>query len=135
MGTWGKGLFENDTASDVRSDFCEFVADGASPAEAPQWLIDQWDPDDDLDDGPVIWLTLAALQSRVGWLDERVKERALRIINDGSDLQRWIDEATESDVAERRAVLEKLKVQLLSPQPEPMNSHQIESLDQDLDSW
>ena len=60
-----------------------------------------------------------------------VKQRALRIINDGSDLQRWIDEATERDVAERRAVLEKLKEQLLSPQPEPMNKCQIERLEQD----
>ena len=135
MGTWGMGLFENDTASDIRGDFCDYIADGASPSQVSQWLIDQWDPDDDPDEGPVVWLTLAALQSRVGWLDERVKERALRIINDGSDLQRWIDEATESDVAERRAVLEKLKMQLLSPQPEPMNKSQIESLDQDLDSW
>ena len=135
MGTWGMGLFENDTACDVRGDFCEFVADGESPAEASQWLVDQWGPDDDPDDGPVIWLTLAALQSRVGWLDERVKERALRIINDGSDLQLWIDETTESDVAERRAVLEKLKEQLLSPQPEPMNKSQIERLEHDLDGW
>ena len=135
MGTWGKGLFENDTACDVRGDFCDFIADGASPSQASRWLIDQWDPDDDPDEGPVVWLTLAALQSRVGWLNERVKERALRIINDGSDLQRWIDEATESDVAERRAVLEKLKQQLLSPQPEPMNKSQIERLEYDLDGW
>ena len=28
MGTWGMGLFENETASDVRSDFCDYVADG-----------------------------------------------------------------------------------------------------------
>lgn len=135
MGTWGVGLFENDTACDVRSDFCEFVADGASPVAASQWLIDQWVPDDDPDEGPVVWLTLAALQSRVGWLDERVKQRALRIINDGSDLQGWIDEATERDVAERRAVLEKLKEQLLSPQPEPMSNRQIERLQLDLHSW
>ena len=135
MGTWGKGLFENDTACDVRGDFCDFIADGASPSQVSQWLIDQWGPDDDPDEGPVVWLTLAALQSRVGWLDERVKERALRIINDGSDLQRWIDEATASDVAERRAVLEKLKVQLLSPQPEPMNKSQIEQLDLDAEDW
>lgn len=135
MGTWGTGLFENDTARDVRGDFCDFIADGSSPAEASRWIIDQWDPDDNLDEGPVVWLTLAALQSRVGWLSQRVKKRALRIINDGSDLQLWINQTTESDVAERRAVLEKLKEQLLSPQPMPMNKVQIEQLDLDSQSW
>ena len=67
----------------------------------------------------------------MGWLDETVKRRALRIINDGSDLQRWIDETTELEVNERRAVLEKLKEQLLSPQPEPLNKSQIERLELD----
>ena len=143
MGTWGKGLFENDTACDIRGNFFNLIAQGFSPPDASRWLVHQWDPDniyqrkryDDPDEARVIWLAIAAIQWRVGWLEAGVKERALRIIHDGSDLQGWIDETTDLDVAERRAVLEKLKVQLLSPQPEPMNKNQIESLDQDLDSW
>ena len=136
MGTWGMGLFENDTASDVRSELLStMIAHGSSPAEASQWLIDHRKRYDDPDEARVIWLAIATIQSRVGWLEAGVKERALRIINDGSDLQGWIDETTESDVAERRAVLEKLKQQLLSPQPEQMNKSQIEQLDLDAEGW
>jgi hypothetical protein len=54
-----------------------------------------------------------ASQWKCGRLLEQVKEKALHIIDSGADLKRW------SGDSKRRAVLEKTRAQLLSPQPRP----------------
>jgi hypothetical protein len=66
---------------------------------------------------PVLWLSLAATQWKCGRLEERVKQRALAIIDNGSDLERW--EEDPKLIPKRLAVLQKLRSQLLSPQPPP----------------
>jgi hypothetical protein len=37
MGTWGAGLFENDDAADLRSEYRAFLADAQSDAGATIW--------------------------------------------------------------------------------------------------
>ncbi len=118
MGTWGTAIFSDDLASDIREDFKEIIGEGKSPEEATEILINQYKSEiDDYDSGSVFWLSLAATQWQNGRLLENVKERALEIINQSIDLRRWQDNS--KDLEKRRKVLQKLKDQLLSPQPLP----------------
>lgn len=50
MGTWGPGLYSDDTACDVRDDYKDILGDGIPEPEATNRLIEQWkkellDPD------------------------------------------------------------------------------------------
>jgi hypothetical protein len=114
MGTWGTAIFSDDTACDVRDEFRDLIEEGLSTEHATDKLLTQYASSlDDADDGPPFWLGLALTQWKCGRLLERVKERALHIIDTGADLKRW------SGDAKRRVVLEKTRAQLLSPQPRP----------------
>jgi hypothetical protein len=98
----------------VRDEFRDLIGEGLSTEQATDKLLREYAPSlDDPDDGPPFWLGLAVTQWKCGRLLERVKEKALHIIDTGADLKRW------SGDAKRRAVLEKTRAQLLSPQPRP----------------
>jgi hypothetical protein len=116
MGAWGPAVFSDDTACDVRDDWRELIGDGLPVVEATEQMFAQWRESlDDPDDGPVFWLALAAAQWKAGRLEQRVKEQALSIIEDGSSLERWQEDAKLLN--KRIAVLEKLREQLLSEPP------------------
>jgi hypothetical protein len=97
------------------------VGDGLPGLAATDELMRRMaDAIDDVDDGPVFWIALAATQWKVGRLEDRVRDRALAIIRDGGDLARW------QNAAERRRrsqVLLKLEMDLLSP-PRPVSKVQ-----------
>lgn len=65
MGTWGPAIFSNDTAPDVREDFRDLVATGATPAQATEQILAEYgvgmpgDPDNN-----DLWLGLAATQHK-----------------------------------------------------------------------
>ncbi len=118
MGAWGPAIFSDDIACDVRDDYRELIGEGVSGTEATRRLVEEYRPDDDPDDTG-FWLGLAATQWRLGRLEDTVKARALQVIEDGADLRRWEDEASPRDVGRRRVALEKLREQLLAPQPPP----------------
>lgn len=63
----------------------------------------------------VVWMALAAAQWKKGRLQEETKAEALRVIESGTDLERW--RAGSKDFAKRKAALEKLRQQITSPQP------------------
>ena len=116
MGTWGPGLFSDDVASDVRDEYRDLIGEGVDGPEATDQMIDRWRGDlHDPDAGPVFWLALAATQWRVGRLEDRVRLEALRIIDGGVDLRRWAD--APQVMSRRRTVLERLRVELNTPQP------------------
>jgi hypothetical protein len=118
MGTWGTAIYSDDTASDVRGDYRDLVGDGLSGPEATEALLRHWkDALDDQDDGPVFWLALALTQWQCGRLEPRVQEKALAVIADGSDLQRWKDDPKLWK--KRQAVLARVDQQLRAPQPGP----------------
>jgi len=119
MGTWGTGIFSDDLAADLRGDFRDLIGEGVSPEEATARLVAENRPDEDPDDGPAFWLALAATQWRLGRLLGPVRDRALEIIAEGSGLKRWEREASPADVRKRRAVLEKLREELLTEPPSP----------------
>jgi hypothetical protein len=116
MGAWGTALFSDDTACDVRDSYIDLVGDGLSGPEATKALLREWSASlDDPDVSPVFWLALAATQWKCGRLESQVLQQALNVIDNGSDLAKW--ESGSKDFKKRKAVLEKLRVQLTSPQP------------------
>jgi hypothetical protein len=117
MGTWGTGLYSDDTACDVRDDYLDILGDGILEPEATTKLVMDWDENvSDPDVGPVFWLALADTQWNVGRLQDRVRQEALNVIKEGSDLSRWGSE--QRTVNERKIILSKLEEKLKSPQPE-----------------
>jgi hypothetical protein len=116
MGTWGAGIFSDDTASDLREQFRDAIGDGLTAEAATEHLIELYQPGPHDPDGtPVFWLALAVTQWTTGRLVDRVKREALRVIADGSDLARWAGDPT--DAKKRGAVLAKVAKQLASPLP------------------
>jgi hypothetical protein len=118
MSVSGAGLYDDDVAADVRSIFREAVGDGATPEEATLQTVAEWgDLLDDPDQGCPFWLALADTQSRTGRLLDDVRDRALAIIANGSDLARFDHDAR---LHRRRAiVLEELAARLTGPQRAP----------------
>src|SRR5271154_4797556 len=116
MSVDGPGLFADDHAFDVRALYRESVAEGKSGPEATDLLIKEWEGLlDDSDIGPAFWLALAATQWKLGRLEPRVLEKAVQIIDNGSDLQRWA--RNPSHLRKRKVVLERLRNQLNTAQP------------------
>lgn len=117
MGTSGTGLFDDDVACDVRDEYIDLLTSGVAPAEATAALRQRWGAAlDDPDDGPTFWLALAATQWKYGVLEAEVRDQALAVIANGSNLARW----EGSSAAKRRAkVLTELRRTLESPPPAP----------------
>jgi hypothetical protein len=118
MGTWGTGIFSNDTAADIRGDFRELLEDGLTPEQATERIIGKSSHSvDDPDDGPSFWTGLAAAQIALGVLQPPVRDRAVALIDSGGDLHLWTKPKL---AAKRRAVLERLRAQLLGAQKAPV---------------
>jgi hypothetical protein len=116
MGAWGTALFSDDTACDVRDSYMDLVGDGLTGPEATKALLLEWSASlNDPDESPVFWLSLAATQWKCGRLESHVLQQALNAIDSGSDLARW--ESGSKDFKKRKVVLDKLRAQLISPQP------------------
>ncbi len=121
MAAWGTAIFSDDLACDVRDAYRDLLVDGHSGQQATKRLIDQFAQEiKDYDDGPIFWLALAKLQWEYGQLDDRVKARALKLIDSGVALKRWTQRTLDARAGTRRQhVLAKLRDQLCSPQPAP----------------
>ena len=115
MSASGPAIFDDDLAWDVRESYRQLLEDRVPDEEATRRAVAQWqglDPDEQ----PVFWLALAAAQSRLGRLEEEVRERAFEIIDSGGGLSGW-GELGPGPVAERTAVIAELRAQLTGPQP------------------
>ncbi len=118
MGTFGTAIFSDDFACDIRDEFKELIGEGMTSDEATKSLVaSNSDSLSDEDEASVFWLSLAAIQWKTGRLIEDVKQKAIEVIDTGSDLKRWEVEGDEKLVAKRQKELIKLKEQLLSLQP------------------
>jgi hypothetical protein len=119
MGVWGTGIFSDDTAADVRDEYRECLAEGMDGRAATDKLLAMFsDSQEDQDDEPPFWLSLAAAQYRYGRLEDRVRDRAVRIIDDGTDVARFSRDPKLGRARER--VLKKLRGQLVGPQRQPV---------------
>ncbi|MCK5927079.1 MAG: hypothetical protein KAG80_02680 [Nocardioides sp.] len=113
MGSWGVGIFSNDAAADIREDFRDLIAEGLSADEATGRLHDDYGIGPGGVDDNDFWLGLAAAQHRIGHVADGVLDRALEIIGDPAELERW----DPKDRTRRRAALAKLHAQLEAPVP------------------
>ncbi len=114
MGIWGDGIFENDAASAAKAIFEVAIADGADVIQATKQVLDELKSMAE-DEGvfPVIILALAALQSESKQLQPDIKAQALEILDTGKGLKHW-EELGETNLKQRKSVLEKLKQALQS---------------------
>ena len=119
MGAWGTGIFENDTASDIRGEYRELLEDQVPDEEATRRVLAEY-AHLDTDEEHVLWLALAAAQAQVGRLDPHVKDRALTVIDEQRGLELW-QEAGPKELAKRKAALAKLRDVLTGPQPARKN--------------
>jgi hypothetical protein len=115
MGTWGPGIFSDDTASDVKAGFGNFLGETQGAEKATEAIVRNYgakfeDPGDDT----AFWLGLALTQWKIGRLDQRVRTAALKIIDDGLDLGKWDG---SPDRRKRARVLAKTRATLEAPQP------------------
>lgn len=118
MGSWGVGLFSDDLACDVRDDYLAALADGLSADAARDRVLDRYsDALADTDEGPLVWLALAATAWKAGRLDDSTRDHALKIIAGRDGLERWV----EAGLGPRReAELQKLAETLRSAQKAPV---------------
>ncbi|MDP4147032.1 MAG: DUF4259 domain-containing protein [Bacillota bacterium] len=114
MGTWGYGIFDDDTALDIKGDFEEYVEEGLSITDATERILEEYKEiiENDEDDGPTVYLALASLQMKHGELHTDIKGVALEIIEKGKGLEIW-EESGEDELEERKKVLNELKTKLL----------------------
>jgi hypothetical protein len=116
MGTWGPGLYSDDTACDVRDDYKDILGDGIEEPEATKKILEAWKSElNDIDTAPVFWLTLADVQWKLGRLQPDVKREAIKVIESGADLTRWSE--NKKYASQRQAILAVLLKKLHSGQP------------------
>jgi hypothetical protein len=119
VGAWGTRIFESDIAMDVRGAWRDAILDGLDAKTATERLNAAFeDAREDVEDGPVFCLALAAAQMETGRLLPDVRDRALDLIDAGGDVQRWAEE-DEALGRRRRRVLDRLAEKLRGPQPQP----------------
>jgi hypothetical protein len=119
MGTWATGIYSDDEAQNARDAYLAILSSGLDGPAATDRFLKEWKAAmKDSDDGPVIWFALADTQWNLGRIEDRVRDAAVRIIDNGSSLDRW-REVGEKLADKRQAVLLELKKKLLSPQPKP----------------
>lgn len=110
MGTSGYKIFQDDFALDIRDYYIEKLFNGLSNEQTTEELINE-NQDADEDEYSVFWLSLASVQFEYGRLLEKVKNKAIEIIDSGEDLKKWNGDK------KRAKELERLKVKLKSEQP------------------
>ena len=117
MGAWGTGIFQDDTACDIRDGYRDYLGEGLSGPEATARILKELGAGSlaDPHEAGVVWMALAAVQWKHGRLEDETKKRALSVIESGTDLERW--KGNSKDLLKRKSALEKLRVQITSPQP------------------
>jgi hypothetical protein len=120
MGAWGTAIFSDDTALDIRDEWREAILDGLGAEEATAQLLQSFDDHlGDEDTERLFWIALAAAQFETGRLLPEVRDRALRIIDAGGDVERWREDGDDVSARQRGRVLEGLAGKLRGPQPKP----------------
>ncbi|MED1510273.1 hypothetical protein [Bacillus proteolyticus] len=116
MGAWGVAILSDDIAEDIKLLYKDLLANEYSNEEASRIVIEEYKNELDDEETIVFWLVFPSIQWKLGRLQENVKQEALQIIESGADLARWEEEPKLQK--KREVVLNKLREQLHSPQPE-----------------
>lgn len=117
MGAWDTKIFGDDVACDVRDCYREMIEDGVDDAEAMRKVLDEYgEYFEDPESRMIALVALAVTQSKIGRLDPAIRDRAVAVIDQRGDLDKWERESPK-DHAKRQAALEAARAQLLGPQP------------------
>jgi len=117
MGAWGPGLYQDDVAEDVKTDYVNLLKIGKTNQEATDKMIkDNQMIINDFDEGPIFWFALADTQWKFGRLLPNVKDNALMYLKKEDDLKKWETE-NRASYKYRKKVLEELIQRLNSPMP------------------
>ncbi len=121
MGTWGTGIYSNDTSLDVR-DLCQEIFPFVSLDEGNRIIFEEFkdlllNPDENDNDYASFWYGLSDWEWKHGMLGDEIKEKALSLLNMHAGIAQWKTDASKTDIKKRIKTLEKLKAQLLLPQP------------------
>src|SRR5215469_4867949 len=117
MGIWGHGIFDSDTALDVKDVvFEEALDEGLNIRQASQRVLEYFaqDIEDDIS-GPFVYMALAGLQMQYEDLQPEIRSKVIAIILDGSWLKNWEE---SPGFTEWQQVLEQFRW-ILSIFPEP----------------
>lgn len=116
MGAWGVGLYQDDVTCDIKEEYLDRLRIGYSNIDATKEVIEKnLCSIEDEEDGPLFWFALADIQWKYGRLLPEIKDIAIQYINQGTDLERWVE--NKNLYAKRKQVLDTLKERLNSPQP------------------
>ena len=122
MGTWGTGLYQSDTAKDLKADLIEWLGVPITPAE----IVDGLRTANRITDPPVeaddcaFWLVLADQFHRFGIAEAEVTRQALAVIDQGLDITAQAELGLgEADQVKRRDVLATLKQKWAEPAVKP----------------
>ncbi|NLD47062.1 MAG: hypothetical protein GX660_07665 [Clostridiaceae bacterium] len=115
MGTWGTGLYANDSTCDVRDSYMQLLQEGLSNTEAYEKTLEKYREYIGDQDEPLFWFALAETQWRMGCLIPEVKEKALEWIENDGGLELW----KESDGGGTgwKKTLQNLRLKLLTTMP------------------
>ena len=117
MGTWGPKLYEDDLAEDIKNEYEELLEKGKNNKEAIEDIYQIYKEEiEDSEEKSVFWMVLADILYKNKNLTEFIKEKALKEIELGENLERWKNEASEEDYIIRKKEIEKLKKKLVSYQ-------------------
>lgn len=116
MGTWGTGIFDDDTTCEVKENFIDYLNEGKTVEEATQIILeeyfDEFDMDEDLEIMSLVFIGLSAIQMEKNCLQEQVRSNAINLIERGADLELWED--GDNGYEERKKVLSELKQKLIN---------------------
>lgn len=115
-GGLGVAILSDDIAKDIQLIYKDLLGNEYSNEEASRIVIEEYQTELDDEEIIVFWLAFACIQWKLGRLQENVKLEALQIIESGADLSHWEDEPKLQ--RKREVVLNKLREQLHSPQPQ-----------------
>jgi len=113
MGTWGVALYQCDDASDLRDDFREVVRAPWDGERLLGWALETY-PDQSTD----LKLALADLFWTYGIEQSGVRDTALTVVDDGSDLEskRRLG-MSDRDLKRRAAILDELAAKWRNANP------------------
>ena len=114
MGTWGRGLYQNDLALDVKDLYLSLKRSGESCKEITNNILTFFSSEcEDKESQDLIILVLADLQCKYGDLDSKIKRKAKKIIKKGD----------KSDFLQCEEYLKKTRRKCLETLGEKINTY------------
>lgn len=118
MGTWAAGIYSNDTAQDLRSEYTSafWYYDVPTALEKIDSYVRTMFDESDEEEWCSYFYSLADFMWKKGILTKEIRDRAAEMIDSGFGLELWREEGDKA-LRERQKVLEKFRTQILSPLP------------------